>query len=242
MRIFKLLLPASLYLCASFSTIAVTNVQYSGVNNVQFFNESYSKPFAGNAFLIQAKNKLYAVTVKHTLFEAKTPEMETITIENYVKEWRIHPNKKPDQYLKLGKLLNENINEAIDNKILQKDWLVFEVLENKSQLKVLKLRKTPVKAGEQLSAFGCTYANQSTCEQDNFQGSFIGYDNNNLRIAMANLDLRKLRGLSGSPVLDANEQVVGIVSNVLPSASGKGFDFAPASLSYLEEVLTELDK
>ena len=54
---------------------------------------------------------------------------------------------------------------------------------------------------------------------------------------MPDLDLTKLRGLSGSPVLDSKGQVVGIVSNVLQSKSGKGFDFAPANLNYLRSVL-----
>lgn len=57
---------------------------------------------------------------------------------------------------------------------------------------------------------------------------------------MANMELSKLTGLSGSPVVDKNRQLVGIVSNVMKSSSGDGFDFAPASTDYLIEVLDKL--
>jgi len=214
--------------------------QYSGINNIQFNNESYNKPFVGNAFLIEHKNKLFAVTVKHTLLEAKTDEMTHVDIQPHVKQWLIHPNNKPNEFIRLGRLINADKREAIDMKILEKDWLIFEVEENQSSLKVLNLREQPLSEGEKLTAYGCSYANKVDCQQDRYVGSFINNETNNLRVSMPNLDLSKLRGLSGSPVVDKDGLVVGIVSNVLKSRSGKGFDFAPANLKYLNSVLNEI--
>lgn len=214
--------------------------QYSGVNNINFYESAYSKSFVGNGFLVTVADKLYAITVKHTFFEAKTPTMKHVDIESYVKEWRIHPKQSPNEYVLLGKLLNADITEAIDIKILQKDWLVFEVMENHSSLVPVSIRENPVKKGEVLIAYGCAYANQKTCQQDTYEGKFLSYEPNNLRISMNNLQMDKLRGLSGSPVLDGNNQLVGIVSNVLKSKSGDGFDFAPANLTYLAEVLKKI--
>lgn len=214
--------------------------QFSGINKLTFFNERHSKAFVGNGFLIKHKDKVYAVTVKHALLEAKTPDMNTVDIAPHVSDWRIHPNQQPEQYVRLGKLLNASQVEVINMAILQKDWLLFEVKENKSPLKVLTLRESPLSAGETLSAFGCSYKKKDSCTQDIYSGVYLGNENANLRIAMPNLDLGALRGLSGSPVLDENQQVVGIVSNVLRAADGTGFDFAPANLDYLMELLNEI--
>jgi len=214
--------------------------QYSGINRTTFYNSEYNKHFVGNGFLIKYNNKLYALTVKHTLFEAKTPTMNAVAIEKHIQSWQIHPNQSPNSLVKLGKLLNANDNEAIDMNILSKDWLIFEVEENKSSLEILTLRESPLTKGEQVIAYGCSYAKQESCVQDKYPGKFISEEANNLRINMPDIDLTSLRGLSGSPVLDSNHQVVGIVSNVLPSKSGKGFDFAPANLNYLKQQLNHL--
>lgn len=214
--------------------------QLSGINQVTFHDEQYSKAFVGNGFLIKHQSKVYAVTVKHTLLEARTPDMDSVSLSEHVSDWRIHPNHRPDHAVVLGDLLNRADDEKLDMAILQKDWLVFEVKENNSNLSVLTLRHTPLKSGETLTAYGCSYAKAKTCKQDTYQGQFISIEGANLRMSLANMQPGELRGLSGSPVVDENNQLVGIVSNVLRSKSGEGFDFAPASLEYLRQILSKL--
>lgn len=209
----------------------------SGINNVSFNEDQYNNTFAGNGFLIEHDGKVYAVTVKHSLLEAKTPTMQFVDVKEHVSEWQIHPNGEPDKAILLDELLNTDPNEKIDIGVLQKDWLLFSVKQAHPAFEALKLRKTPVQKGEQLRAIGCSYANKKSCQQDIYEGVFVEYDSNNLRVKLKNMDMSTLRGLSGSPVLDRHDQVVGIVSNVLPSRDGKGVDFAPASLDYLVEVL-----
>ncbi len=226
--------------CSALSSVALAAPQFSGINQLTFHQEKNNKAFVGNGFLIRHQGKIYAVTVKHALLEAKTPAMTHVTLDGHVKGWRIHPNQSPEKAVVLGKLLNANPDEAIDMQVLSKDWLVFEVVENKSPLAVLSLRNTPITTGETLTAYGCSYANKQQCSQDRYAGTYLSTDGNNLRMAIPDLNLGQLRGLSGSPVLDNNHQVVGIVSNVLPATSGNGFDFAPASLAYLREVLEKL--
>lgn len=138
----------------------------------------------------------------------------------------------------MGKLLNADKTEPIDDKLLYKDWLVFEVKNNHSNLAILELRDTPLEPGELLTAYGCTYENQKTCSQDEYQGKFIETEGSHIRVTKPYPDLTY--GLSGSPVLDKQNKVVGIVSTIFQSKSGKGLDFAPASSGYLKEVLNKL--
>lgn len=217
---------------------AIQDQQYSGINQVTFNNSEFNNAFAGNAFLIRFKGKIFAVTVKHALMVAKTPSLTSIYLQDELKEWRIHPNKKINNYVTLGKLLNADKTELIDDKILMKDWLVFEVKDNKSNLAILELRDTPLEVGELLTAYGCTYATQKTCSQDSYQGKFIEAEKNNLRVAPFTKTI--ISGLSGSPVLDKHNKVVGIVSTIWEKKSGDGIDYAPASLNYLREVLNKL--
>lgn len=210
---------------------------YSGVNNITFNHSQYNNAFAGNGFLIRYKDKVFAITVKHTLFVANTPKITSVYLGDEVKEWRIHPLKEPDNYVVLGDLINQNKNEALTENMLNSDWLVFEVKHNKSTLSILELRDTPLALGETLTAYGCTYATTETCRQDSYPGTYLGAEPNHFRMKMVNLSKTRPYGLSGSPVLDKNNKLVGIISKSLPSLDGTGFDSAPASLDYLLHVL-----
>lgn len=220
-------------------TEASTNpgLPVSGVNNVAFHQSEYNNAFAGNGFLIEYQNKPYAVTVKHALLEAKTNVMDSVSLQEHVSRWRIHPLRSPDKYVQLGRLINASKVEKLDMNILKKDWLLFEIESNQSDLVTLKIRTRPLAPGENVFAIGCSYANKTHCIQDRYKGKFISYDTHNLRVTLDGLPMSQLRGLSGSPVLDKDNYLVGIVSNVLPKTSGKGFDFAPAKLDYLLSIL-----
>jgi len=243
-KIDKIIIKPTL-LSMAFSALLLTGTanatpqqQFSGINQVTFNNAQYNNEFAGNAFLINFKGKLFAVTVKHALMAAKTPSLTSVYLQDELKEWRIHPNKNSNSYVTLGKLLNADKTELIDEKILLKDWLLFEVKNNNSNLAILELRDTPLKVGELLTAYGCTYAAQTTCHQDKYQGRFIQVENHNLRVAP--FKDTSISGLSGSPVLDEHHKVVGIVSTVRESLSGDGIDYTHASLNYLREILNKL--
>lgn len=237
---FLVALIATSFAASSFALHAAQHKQLSGINKLTFINSAFNKDFVGNGFLISYQDTVYAVTVKHALLEAKTPDMTSVSTDGHISEWQIKPNNGTAQPIILGPLLNENIAEKIDISVLSKDWLVFNVEQESSFLTPLKLRTTPLEAGEVLSAYGCSYANKQSCKQDVYSGRFLKKDGQNLRMQLTDLELSQMRGLSGSPVVDKNNQLVGIVSNVLPSETGKGLDFAPATTEYLIEVLSNL--
>lgn len=215
----------------------------SGINNVKFHDSRFDKDFAGNAFLIEFQGRQLAVTVKHALLLARTDAMKTVELEGHLARWRVHPNGAPEQYIALGPLLNADPAETLDPSVIERDWLVFDVQANHSPLQPLKLRDTPVQAGERLFAVGCSYAHRDDCAPQRVEaGTFLRYAGGNLLVELDGFDASQLGGLSGSPVIDAEQRLVGIVSNVLPHPDGKGDVFAPANLDYLREVLARLPK
>lgn len=209
----------------------------SGINSVAFNQSEFDKNFAGNGFLIEHKQKIYAVTVKHVLLEAKTNKMKTVWLRDELKSWKIHPNNDKTKFVELGRLINSDRSEKIDIQILQKDWLLFEVKDNHSDFVPLKIRTQPLAPKEQVTALGCSYANKVQCSQDSYIGYLKSYDRYNLRVHLQGIKSLNLAGLSGSPVVDKNMNLVGIVSNILPSSDGKDLDFAPARLDYLLSIL-----
>ncbi len=72
--------------------------------------------------------------------------------------------------------------------------------------------------------------------QDRFSGRLLAYADHNLLVQLDDTK-SELGGLSGGPVVDAKQRLVGIVSNYMPNPKGKGDVFAPASLDYLRAVL-----
>ncbi|MDF2176734.1 serine protease [Aliiglaciecola sp. CAU 1673] len=210
----------------------------SGINTLTHTTSGQVQEFVGNGFLLSYKDMLYGVTVKHSLFEVKLPAPKSTDIAPHIESWVLSPRSMPTKSVKFGQLLNADANEVLDMKTLEKDYLLFSINGPAEALRPLTLRETPVEIGEELTAIGCTYLSAEDCQNDRYTGTFKGYSEHNLRIHFDGVDMSKLRGLSGSPVLDKQGKVVGIVSNVLPAEDGEGMDFAPARLDYLLNILS----
>ncbi|MEZ5472530.1 MAG: trypsin-like peptidase domain-containing protein [Marinicella sp.] len=210
--------------------------RYSAANQITFHN-GVTKDFVGSGFIIKHRNKTYAITAKHVLLETMDQGVNSIDIQEQVKQWQLAPFNEDTGVVKLGQLLNANQQEALDIKVLQDDWLVFEVLTNDSTLKTLKPANKPLKSGDTISVYGCNYSNQKNCQQQHYKGTFEREADANLLIKLELDDLSQLRGLSGAPVLNSNHEVVGIVSNVLPDEVNGGFYFAPFNIEAVKSFL-----
>ncbi|WP_417785349.1 S1 family peptidase [Tenacibaculum sp.] len=202
------------------------------VCDVKFKNSKFNNKHAGSAFLLNYKGRTFACTAKHVLFFAKTDSMKTISFNNSLKSWSFISKVNPENKLMAGKLLNENTNETLAMPP-KGDWLVFEIKNKPSKnIAVYKLRKAPLKEGEQLYFMGYPYKSLKPIK---VKGSFIGFTKDkNLK-----LDVPKgiYNGCSGGPVVDEEGKLVGLVSMGYFNKKENKMIFEPASTDYFKQIV-----
>ena len=138
------------------------------------------------------------------------------------------------RYVITEKLLNENKNELIGEENVNSDYLVFSISENHSDVKPLKLRTTAVEENETLYIVGWTFQDK-VGEQRIYEVKFVKSLANKILVEMPNLNLA---GTSGSPVLDKNGLLVGIVSNYTQDEETQKWYGSPCNTKYLVSILT----
>ncbi|MBN1822315.1 MAG: trypsin-like peptidase domain-containing protein [Prolixibacteraceae bacterium] len=178
-------------------------------NSVEFSDTTYRN--IGNAFLIDTGSDTLAITCKHIFMLFREETDNTINLGDNFRKWEIFPKGKPDKSISLGALLNENRNEETGdfNTLKSRDWLIFRVAGT-DDFTPLKIRPRPVSEGEIVYAVGWAY--KQTTEKPSLvkmqvyrnEGPYF-YVNTLIR----NVDPA---GRSGSPVIDKNGYLVGIVS------------------------------
>ena len=212
---------------------------YSAANQVKYYLNDAEQNFLGNGFLVEVNHKTYAVTAKHVLLEAKKNGITHLSISEQVKQWHLVPFGQESEYVKLGDLINKNKAEIIGMDSLLNDWLVFEVQENKSSLKILSFAETELTPGDKVFAYGCTYANQEDCIQKKYTGIYKGSKGGNLMVKLDVENLFLLRGLSGGPVVNSHDQVVALVSNIIEDEEQGEMYFAPFDISMVKDYLAK---
>jgi len=222
-------------LAASPCTFSQNNVRADITlsNSIEYVDTSFTD-LPGNAFLIDIGDEILAVTCKHTLWVNRPEGMKTISFDGKLKAWKMYVINDPSQYVIAGDLINANDKEAIGERNTDEDYLVFKVRENHSLVKPLIMSTIRAVAGDTLYQVGWTYRNKSTGPQSYpvIVSKYLG------PALLANPVIQQnYAGLSGSPVVNKNNELVAIVSSWKPDAeSGKWFN-APCSVDYLWQVL-----
>ncbi len=194
------------------------------INGISFYDSEYDNNNAGNGFVVNFDGKNYAITAKHVLLIAKTDEMKFVDLEGELKHWRMYARNNPAIYLTIEKLLNSDKSEKLEWESMSDDWLVFSIKENKTGFESLRFRETALIKGESLYAIGWTY--QDTGGPQRIYRFKYDVTEGNLHTLVQVKGPKELAGLSGSPVVDQNGLLVGVVSS--------GWEDEDTKVSYLQ--------
>lgn len=239
MKIFNLLVIFffSMYSCQN-KTSTKTFDDIALVNKIEFNDAELNQSRFGCGFLLEYKNETFAVTAKHLLQVIKPKKMKVLSFDNYIKSWSLYVLDKENKLLTTETLLNTNNSESLEEKSSYvNDWLVFSVKNNNSNTKILKIRKTPLSAGEKLYAVGWTRTMENGSQR---VYEFEYYKTINNRMLLKDVAVPdKFGGLSGAPVVDENGELVGIVSGGTEDPDTKKKYFSPCTL---DNLVTFLDQ
>jgi hypothetical protein len=229
------------------SALSQESIKYkpiSMINDVNFVDSAFDKLNIGNGFLVVYGRDTFAVTAKHILLFAETDSMGIIHFENGLKQWTMYPKDKISQTVIMDKLLNEDRDDSLEwgyinrNWDLFNDWLIFKIKDNKAKVKPLEIRKSELTKGELLYVVGWTY-NDSEGEQRIYEYEY--YNSNGTHFNMRRIKTPENEGgLSGSPVVDSDGFLVGIISGIGEDPETKEKFSAPCRVDYLIEFLDNL--
>lgn len=214
------------------------------INNVSYSDSAFDNPNASNGFLVQHKNKTYAITAKHILMIAKTDDMKFVDFEGNLKQWKMHPKNDSTSYLIIDELLNTNRTDSLNwdymftNWDTYNDWLVFSIKENKTNHKPLKFRKKPLEKGENLYAIGWSYSD-TTGIQRVYEYQFDETEGNYHNLTQIK-GPKSLGGLSGAPIVDQQGELVGLVTSGGEDEVTKEIYLQATSTKNMLQFITEL--
>jgi hypothetical protein len=209
------------------------------INEVWYTNgERYVHPsfeYAATGFLIDTGTDTLAATVKHVLWVAKTRTMNRVSVEGQLVRWIMHPKGNLRDSVVIDKLINSDTSEILSgarSTITQRDWLVFTTKYTSPHIQPLKPRYSVVKTGEKIRFFGCPYKSVDCITAESKVAEVQGN-----RIIFEMPEGMELGGASGSPVVDKNGLLIGILGGSSMTQTGKPALYA-ISTHYLKDVLT----
>jgi len=179
-------------------------------NNIEFKDTTYTG--IANSFLVDTGHDTLGVTCKHIFLVFKHEELLTIDLgENFVR-WKAYPKGNEAKYMIFEEMINKNSDEMVDafNTLKSRDWLLFEVADIPAGFTPLKIRTKPLQKDEIIYCLSWPYKQKkgspSLVKMQMFRNAGPYYYVNTLT---EDVDPA---GRSGSPVIDANGYLVGIVS------------------------------
>lgn len=200
-------------------------------NQISFKDTTYRD--LANSFLIDTGYDTLGISCKHLfmVFENQLG-LESIDLGENFNYWKLYAKNDTTKNVSVKRLINANSQEKIGqfNTLKVRDWILFEIDKNHSDLYPLKIRNTPVKSREIVYAIGW-----SMRQKNNSKPTLIKLQcYKNLGDYYYTQTLTKnvlFKGRSGSPVIDKNGYLVGIVSG----AEGKMG--VTGSVNYLTKML-----
>ena len=200
-------------------------------NEISFKDTTYTD-FA-NSFLINTGQDTLGISCKHIFMVfGNQLELNTIDLGTSFNYWKLYPKNDNKKSVSIKRLINANSEENIGqfNTLKVRDWILFEIDKNHSDLYPLKIRYTPIKTNEIVYAVGWGMQ-----QNDNSKPALIKlqcFKNLGDYYYTQTLTTNSQpNGRSGSPVIDKNGYLVGIVSGAEGNLGVIG------SVTYLKKML-----
>lgn len=181
-------------------------------NEINFKDTTYYD--IANSFLVNTGFDTIGVSCKHLfmVFENQLG-LESINLGNQFNHWNMYPKNHKEKTVTVKKLINENTTEQIGqfNTLKVRDWILFELERNSNQLYPLKIRYTPVNSNEIVYAVGWGMKQKDNSKPALTKLQCINNLEDYFYVKPLKTDTQP-HGRSGSPVIDKNGYLVGIVS------------------------------
>jgi hypothetical protein len=174
----------------------------------RYINPSFK--YATTGFLIDLGKDTLAVTSKHLLWVIRYNTTNSVQLQEELQEWTMSDKGNDRDSVVTGKLLNPTaeIRQGENAEITKHDdWIVFSVKRSSPHIYPLKPRFRPVKEGEKVYILSGAYEDRLNTVWEGKvsvrRGRYIMIDHNT-KINMSHS--------GGSPVIDTNGYLVGILS------------------------------
>lgn len=185
---------------------------FSLTNEIGFNDTTYYD--FGNSFLVNTGFDTLGISCKHLfmVFENQLG-LKAIDLGDTFNHWKMYPKNNKENTVTVTRLINTNPNETIGqfNTLKVRDWIIFELEQQHNKLYPLKIRHTPVKRNEIVYAVGWGMKQKDNSKPALIKLQCIKNLGNYFYIKILSADIHP-GGRSGSPVIDKNGYLVGIVS------------------------------
>lgn len=181
-------------------------------NEISFTDTTFTD--IANSFLVNTGYDTIGVSCKHffLVFEHHLG-LKKIDLGNEFKYWHLYPKNKKDKVVPIKRLINEDSTEEIGqfNTLKIRDWIIFDVEKTNLDLYPLKIRYTPIKTNEVVYAVGWGFKQKDSSKPALIKLQCIQNLGDYYYVKTLKTDIQP-QGRSGSPVIDSNGYLVGIIS------------------------------
>lgn len=204
-------------------------------NDVVFTDTAFS--YLANAFAVDTGADTVGATCKHIFMVFENQRgVSTIALGDEFVEWSLRSSRDTTRVLTTRRLVNADPNEPVGGfaSIKDRDWLVFELDGWSAGVYPLKVRYTPLEAGETVYAVGRSLAARH--DPDPVPSPLRVYRAAETYYYVQPLDPSvDPEHTSGSPVIDGNGYLVGLVSGAVGRLG------VVAGVAYLRQVFDRYD-
>jgi hypothetical protein len=181
-------------------------------NDIIFADTTFT--YLANAFVVDTGADTVGVTCKHIFMVLQSRRgTSSIALGDDFVGWTLRSSRDSTRMLRTQRLINADPSEPIGDfaGIKDRDWLIFELGDWEKGLYPLKVRYTAVKPGEVVYAIG--RSQQGRHRPDPTRSPLRVYRTMPNYYYVEPLDPEiDAGGTSGSPVIDQNGYLVGLVS------------------------------